>query len=114
MIVKLGILGIAVALAGANAEAADCRDPLVVHVTSEVARPPYASGVVAVWAQVAVLDKSNIRHELYLAYFDAAQKLPRKGENCRVWYRHGAVNGLVGRTGTSLRDAKIIDKIECS
>jgi hypothetical protein len=113
LIDKLG-LGIAAALAGSGAEGASCRDPLSVRIASEVARPPYASGVVAVWAQVSVVDDSNVRDELYLPYFDEAQKLPGKGERCRIWIRHGDLNGFVGRTGTLLRDAKIIDKVECS
>jgi hypothetical protein len=114
VILKPSVLGIAAALGGANVHGANCRDPLMVRVISDVERPPYDSGTIAVWAKVSVLDKSNVPLELYLSYFGATQELPREGQTCSVTYEYGIVNGLVGRTGTLLRDAKIIDKMDCS
>jgi hypothetical protein len=114
VIAKMGLLGIAAALSGGNVQGESCRDPLTVRVTSDVARPPYDSGTIAVWAKVLVLDESNIPRELYLTYFGETQKLPRKGQTCRVCYDYGTLNGLVGRTGALLHNAKLISEIECS
>lgn len=82
-------------------------------VETDVVRPPYVSGVMAVWTKLFVRDTSGQRRVLYLPYMDVQQPLPRQGQRCSVRYHIGSVKGWVVRTSTYRRRAPVIDQLNC-
>jgi hypothetical protein len=84
-----------------------------VVIAKSTRRPPYLSGVFAVWARVETRDDAGNEVTAYLPYIFERQSMPRRGEICLIHYHLGEIDGLVGRTGTQLRSAPVIDQLQC-
>lgn len=82
---------------------------------SDVSHVPMAtSGVVPAWIRISVIeDDKRGPMQLFLAYLEPKQEIPRIGERCTFEVHNGDVNGYAGSEFVNLRGMMIVDSFHC-
>ena len=82
---------------------------------SDVSHVPMAtSGVVPAWIRISVIeDDKRGPMQLFLAYLEPKQEIPRIGERCTFEVHHGDVNGYAGSEFVNLRGMMIVESFHC-
>jgi hypothetical protein len=94
-----------------GAEAHMC-DSQAVKVLGRGETPQWISGIVATFVEIRVRCKCRTE-TAYIPYMEVSQRFPNDGDECRIRYEMGEVNGVVGLVGVRLGRAKIVSSIAC-